>query len=253
MRTPPDAHDHHRAEALLEDFVLGTLSAEDEAWMQAHLQSCPECQAEIGPLLEAAQALPFAAPEPDVAMSDDVWNRIERSISDPGRTWPSTSPVPEPPTPLTISEPSPARLTARHWLAIAALMLISLVGGVLLGQVIPLIDDDAQAQVIAIEFTEPGVTATGELRYLPDEQVFVLTVDNMPEAPEGHVYQAWLIEGDAPVSAGVMNIDNGEVASVGDRSQFDTFAITVEPGPLGNEAPTSDPIIVAPLHADATS
>ena len=72
----------------------------------------------------------------------------------------------------------------------------------------------------------------------------------MPEPPQGHVYQAWLIDAAGPVPVGVMNPDQGEFASAADRSQFQTFAITVEPGPLGNDAPTTDPILVA--HLDDT-
>lgn len=252
MRPSPDAHHHEYAESLLEDYVLGTLSADDREWMDAHLWNCPTCQEETAAMAAAVQALPFGAPEPDVPVSDDLWDRIERSVTstDAGPVPLSTEPAP---TPVADQPPPPPqRLRPRQWLMIAALMLLSLAGGVVLGQVVPLFDEDEpETQTIAIEFTDPGITATGELRYMPEEQVFVLTIDDMPEAPEGHVYQAWLIEDDQPVPAGVMNIAQGEVASVGDRNQFDTFAITVELGPLGNDAPTSDPIIVAPLQEEA--
>jgi hypothetical protein len=145
----------------------------------------------------------------------------------------------------------PTRFSTRQWLMVAALMLVSLIGGALLGQALPqFAEDEPQAQQIAIQFTDPDITATGELRYLPDEQIFVLTVNDMPEAPEGYVYQAWLIQGDEKIPAGVMNTDQGEIASVGNRSQFDTFAITVEPGPLGNHSPSSEPILVAPLGSN---
>jgi hypothetical protein len=163
--------------------------------------------------------------------------------------------VPLPEKPVVWSLPpagsEPARFSTRQWLMVAALMLLSVIGGALLGQVLPQFgEDEGQAQQIAIQFTDPNITASGELRYLPDEKIFVLTVNGMPEAPEGHVYQAWLFEGDTPIPAGVMNSEQGEVASVGERSEFDTFAITVEPGPLGNQAPTSEPILVAPLHGN---
>jgi hypothetical protein len=45
-----------------------------------------------------------------------------------------------------------------------------------------------------------------------------------------------------------MDPTTGEMATTGDRDAYQTFAITVEQGPLGNPAPTSDPIIVASLQ-----
>jgi anti-sigma-K factor RskA len=255
------SHDsrHHHADELLEDYLLGTLSADDAAWVEAHIESCPECQAEMGPLIRAVQALPFGAPEPDVAMSDQVWSRIERTVS---TSVASTSdrdvfvPLPDVPpanaSGLRSIVPSTARpggLHGRQWMLVAALMAVSLLVGALLGVAVPRLgEDDPDADRIAIQFTDPSITATGELRYLPDEQVFVLEISGMPEPPEGYVYQAWLINDDAPVPVGVMNTKTGEFASAGDRDAFQTFAITVEAGPLGNDAPTSDPILVAPLH-----
>ncbi|HVL25342.1 MAG TPA: anti-sigma factor, partial [Thermomicrobiales bacterium] len=138
------------------------------------------------------------------------------------------------------------RLAPRQWLMVAALMVLSLIGGTLLGQVLPRFNAD-EGQQIPIQFTDPTISATGELRYLPDEQVFVLDVTGMPEPPTGHVYQAWLIDAGGPIPVGVMDPASGEFASAGNRSQYTTFAITVEPGPLGNAAPTTEPVLVAQL------
>lgn len=240
---------------MLEDYVLGTLLVHEQTQMEHHLSSCAICQEELGPLMRAMQALPFAAPEPDVEISNDLWNRIERGISDkePRVTDTTFVPLAEQPVAwnVTPAAPEPTRFSSRQWLLVAALMLVSLIGGALLGQVLPQFGENApQAQQIAIQFTDPNITATGELRYLPDEEIFVLSINDMPEAPDGFVYQAWLIQGDAPIPAGVMDTSQGELASVGDRSQFDAFAITVEPGPFGNQEPSSDPILVAPLHGN---
>ena len=209
--------------------------------------TCAFCRAELGLLTAAAQALPFAAPDPDVEMSDDLWRRIEQSLSQPEATPALTQQaISTPPTP--IRRDAPSRFTSRQWLMVAALMVLSLIGGTLLAQVLPRIgEDEVQGQQIAIQFTDPNITATGELRYLPDEQVFVLNVSGMPEPPAGHVYQAWLIDDAGPIPVGVMNPDQGEFASAADRSQFQTFAITVEAGPLGNDAPTTEPILIAQL------
>ncbi len=235
---------------MLDGYLLGTLSSQDAAWMESHVRECPRCHEEIAPLMAAVQALPFGAPEPAVPMPDDLWDRIERSVSTPTRKEPDFIPLSSQPLPQQ-SGATPSRWTAREWLAIAAVALVSLLGGTLLGQALPQFfgDDDAeQGQVIAVQFTDPNVTASGQLRYLPDEQVFVLEITGLPELPEGQVYQAWLIDGSAPVPVGVVDAATGELASAGNRDTYQTFALTIEQGPLGNPAPTSDPIMVASLQ-----
>lgn len=243
-------HDHNRAEDLLEDYLLGTLPAGDSAWMDAHIRECPHCAEEIGPLLPAVQALPFSSPEPEVAMSDDLWNRIERAVSTPrNQEAPAFIPLPNDAS-QPRDEVTRHRWTARQYIALAAVALVSLLGGTILGQVLPrfLGDNEPAEQLIQIEFTDPDVAASGELRYLPDEQVFVLEVTGLPELPEGQVYQAWLIDGSGPVPVGVIGNNAEELATTGNREAFQTFAITVEQGPLGNPQPTSDPIMVASLQ-----
>lgn len=255
MTTPTNTHhdnthDHERADDLLDAYLLGTLSPGDAAWMEAHVRDCPRCQEEIAPLMAAVQALPFGAPEPDVPMPGDLWGRIERSVSDAKPAEPDFIPLSSQPLPASPGT-APRRWGAREWLAIAAVALVSLLGGTLLGQALPqfLRGDDAESeQVIAVQFTDPDVTASGELRYLPDEQVFVLEITGLPELPEGQVYQAWLIDGSAPVPVGVVDTATGELASAGNRDAYQTFALTVEQGPLGNPAPTSDPVMVASLQ-----
>ena len=236
-------HDHARADELLEAYLLGTLPAADAAWMQVHIARCARCQAELGELLPAAQALPLAAPEPPVTLSDTVWYRIEQAILADNAAGQTRAPAP---VPLRREEPARG-LSGRQWLLVAALMLLSLIGGTVLGQVLPRIGEEDEGREIAIQITDPSISATGELRYLPDEQVFILNVKGMPEPPPGHVYQAWLISDGTPVPAGVMNPALGEFASAGSPDAFQTFAVTIEPGPLGNDAPTTEPVLVAQL------
>jgi hypothetical protein len=249
MTAPTGLHHHHYADELLEDYLLDTLSAEETAWIRTHLETCPRCQAEVEPLLGAVQALPFSAPEPDISISDDLWDRIERSIStSPAETGSSGTAGPDSSLSNVRFLP-PAQNAFQAWLMVAALMLVSLVSGVVLAGVLPQIGNDKPAsQEIAVQFTGTDVTATGVLHYLPDQQVFVLKVDGLTPPPEGFVHQAWLIGDDGPVPAGLMDTERGEVAAVAVIDQYQTFAITTEPGPLGNEAPTTEPILVAPLN-----
>lgn len=249
MTSPVGIHHHHYADDLLEDYVLGTLSAEETAWMQGHLKTCSRCQAEVEPLLGAMQALLFSAPAPDLTMSDDLWDRIERSILESPSGTVSPEPVIPHPTLYNTRFMPLARIAPRAWLAVAALMLISLITGAMLDQAEPQIGEDKVGiERIVAEFTDPNVDATGELLYLPEEKVFLLNVSGMPVLPPGYVYQAWLIEGNVTTSVGLLDAETRVFAVAGDRDKLQMFCVTVEPGPLGTEAPTTDPILIVPLE-----
>ena len=244
-----DHHDRHHlyAAEMLEDYALGILYADERSWMDEHLASCARCQRALEPLMVAAQSLVFAAPDLPVPMSGDFWDRIERSLTPAGAYTPATDDTVEP-LPSNVRPFRPRQLMTRQWAAIAALMVLSLLGGTVLGQTLSRTDEDPlDSQVIAVQFMDPSITATGVLRYIPGEEVLLLEVDGLTPPPEGYVHQGWLIDASGPVPAGLMDTNKGELATVGTLDQYQAFAITLEPGPLGNSAPTSDPILIAPL------
>jgi hypothetical protein len=59
--TPPE--EHHRYREQIGAFLLGKLDGEERAAMQAHLNSCPVCQAEVRELKPVVAALADAAPD----------------------------------------------------------------------------------------------------------------------------------------------------------------------------------------------
>lgn len=89
--------------------------------------------------------------------------------------------------------------------------------------------------------------AHGQVIYLRDWKVVLITVENLPPLQPGQVYQVWLIEGDRPLSAGVFDQPDGRFAVAADIADYSAIAITIEQGPLGSLAPTSDPIVIAQL------
>ena len=92
-----------------------------------------------------------------------------------------------------------------------------------------------------------GASVCGELIYIPDRQIGVLRTASLPPLLPGQVYQMWLIKDGRPVGAGVFTASAGDVAIDLDRTQYQAFALTREPGPIGSSAPTSDPFAIAPL------
>lgn len=115
--------------------------------------------------------------------------------------------------------------------------------------------DDLLAQ-----YTQPGAMTltigdtTGEnpdaravLTLNPTAEAATLRVANLPPLPGGETYQAWLIVGDTPVSAGTFTVDETGVATHvlpgGLPGPFDAMGISIEPSG-GSEAPTPGNIIL---------
>lgn len=115
--------------------------------------------------------------------------------------------------------------------------------------------DDLLAQ-----FTAPGAItlalgdisgehpdAVGALTLNPDSDAATLSVANMPLLDETQTYQAWLIVGETPISAGTFTVDdNGTGTHVlsGDIPvEFDAVGVSMEPTG-GSETPTPGNIIL---------
>ncbi len=274
----PDIHNHDHAETLLDDYVMGTLSAEDLAWMDAHLATCRTCEDELIVLLEGTYALAWSSEDPPVELSGDLWDRIESSlvpapasaaaavsdvplpvITDRGQATTPRDPDRPPHTSQTRND-QPYRIESHprlnqqryRWLAIAALAVIVVGVAAIAGRNL-LLDQDEPAQQIALHDADGNVIGreVANLEYLPDEQQFVLHMEEMPAAPEGQVYQAWLIAGNGPVGVGIVDPATGEFRVDGDRAAYDAFAITIEPGPEGSDLPTTNPVVVAPLNSSS--
>jgi anti-sigma-K factor RskA len=97
--------------------------------------------------------------------------------------------------------------------------------------------------VIVAQSSSGGMSM--QLMYMPSEKVAVMDV-NLPPPPAGHVYQAWRIDGGAPVSLGVVETTSGSVAMHADLEGATAVAISVEPVG-GSPAPTTNPVLVAEL------
>ena len=254
----PPVMNRDEYEDLLATAAFGTLTSDEAADLRAYLQAHPESQADLDELRELASTLPLLVDE--AAPSTALRGRLEQAVQATHRV---ARPLHDPEAsdairPLDfqgaalqkrVRNDAPPAWRNYVWAAAAAI-LIALVAGAALGRFFfaDPDDDTGQTELIAYEMDlatpVPGLTA--ELTYDPERQLFVLQTENMPHAPEGQVYQIWLIDQDSvPQPKGVM--DEATFAVTADMDQYVAFAITVEPGPLGSEAPTSTPFFVAPL------
>jgi anti-sigma-K factor RskA len=250
---------HAATRDLLGAFALGAVDAEEAAAVRAHLATCAECQAEIAELWLAVDSLPdtIEPMEPPPALRDRIAAAVSEAASPaPAPPTLSTAPAPEPvpavaPAPA-LSEPvrRPASFWSRAtpWAAAAAILLL-LSAGLLIWN-LRLREQLAATPVtetIALAPTDAAPEAGGEVTYLPRDDLFLLDVRDLPPLQPDQVYEVWLIGEEGPVPAGVFDQPTDQHAIVADRDQYETLAITAEPGPLGTEAPTGEIVATAAL------
>ncbi len=248
---------HEEYQDLLAAAAFGTLTDEEHAILREHLDTCEECQNELRDFQFIASALPITLDEREPG--PQLRNRILAVVQHEHRVaQPPQVPEPRviPPVPQPAPQPGPRRaptpIRRGYLLATAALVLLSLLAGAALGRFLLADEAEPEGEAIAMEFSTPIPNVEGELRYMPEERVFKLSMENMPPAPADHVYQVWLIDESGPIPAGVMDNPDGEFAVAADRERFDALVITVEPAPLGSADPTTQPIMVAPLDEAET-
>ncbi len=80
----------------------------------------------------------------------------------------------------------------------------------------------------------------------------MLAASGLPKLASGQVYEMWLIKNGVPVDKGISASATGELGAKlsGDLSQFQQFAITIEPGE--QQLPTTKPILIGNLQAGST-
>ena len=246
--------DQHMSEEEFEELILGTLPPAVQTDLETHIVDCAECAHEYGNPQELLAALPFGARNPDdLFRADVVWQRIEDRLLVDTRRLPLVSEhLADGPgvLPSDVSDnmvPFERNDRGWGWKALAAVAVISLLIGGTIGQVLPRFGDEPDRETFTVEFAEDQGEATATLSYLPNEEIFLFSVSGLPAPPDGYVYQAWLINENGPIPTGTMGAGQEEMAAHGDRSQFTTFTITLEKGPLGAPQPTSKPVILADL------
>jgi anti-sigma-K factor RskA len=253
---------HAATRDLLGAFALGAVDAEEAATVRAHLATCAECQAEIAELWLAVDSLPdmIEPLEPPPALRDRIAAAIMAEAATPEPAPPAipASPAPELASPVTpvLPVPEPIRKPASFWSratpwAAAAAILLLLSAGLLVWN-LRLREQIQEAtapvtETIALAPTDAAPGAGGEVTYLPQDELFMLDVRDLPPLPPDQVYEVWLIGADGAVPAGTFDQPTDQHAIVADRDLYETLAITAEPGPLGTEAPTGEIVATASL------
>lgn len=247
-------------------YAVDALDSDERAAFEQHLAQCPECQAEVASLREAATQLAATTEtQPPASLRGSVLAGITTIRPLPPLEPPSAGHAADAMTatadPADIVAPDagadhvvvPLRPRRRaSWLLAAAAAVLVGIGGLawspwshntgrsqLTATEQVLRADDAQRQEKTIDGAHATIVRSASLGQA------VLIADKMPDAPTGKDYQLWLdIPGQGMVSAGLMPRDAKQPVTVllkGDARKAVGAGITVEPAG-GSTKPTSQPI-----------
>ena len=248
-------------------YAVDAIDEQERSAFELHLAECPECQAEVVSLREAAAQLSLMSEAaPPSAMRDAVLAGIRTVRPLPPLEAQSRGPVASGPvggdSPTADAPPRPAtrpdttvlhfrpRRRVTTWLATAAAAAALFIGGITWSPW----DNSSSDQVTAsqvlrakdaqrFERTIGGAKATIVRSASLGKAVIV--ADNMPAAPNGKDFQLWLNQPNkGMVSAGLMPHTSAPTVTVvlsGDAATATAAGLTVEPAG-GSTSPTSAPL-----------
>jgi anti-sigma-K factor RskA len=273
--------EHDRLHESVGLYVLGALEPGERTEFERHLQTCDECTAEVRSLAGVAAALPHGVP-----LVDPPSSLRARVMAVTGRSTTARSHVVAlPPRPVR----SRSWVSTAGWLSAAALLAVSIGLGTYSRSLQHEITDlrsevgDLNAR---LNQSEQRVTAATRLVALADARMAVLTAPDLrqvdlqgqqPVAPRasgrafysrsrglvftasdlpplraGRSYQLWVVTAQAPISAGLLDLDTaGRVTQAfntpPDLQNPVAIAVTEEPAG-GVPAPTGEKYLVGLTH-----
>jgi anti-sigma-K factor RskA len=265
-------HDDMRDDAGL--YVLDALAPEDRRAFQRHLESCPQCRAEVDGLAPAVLGLAQAVPQ--IAPAPVLRERVLAAVA--GTTH-------------TAARAASPKVGQGRWgwlaAAAAAVAAVALAGHALrlqtridalsarlseaertlaatrsdvvearraLGEA-----DDRVRILLAPDLRRvelagqpPAAGASARAFHSPSAGL-LFTAVNLPPLPAGRAYQLWVVTAQAPVSAGLLAVDaSGAASSTIPPSPAtaapQAFAVTIEPAG-GLPAPSGDMVLVGKVTA----
>src|SRR4051812_3068060 len=261
---------HDELRELTGSYALDALSADDRSVLEAHLQTCADCSAEVDALRGVVAGLAYAVPQQDPPAA--LRARVLRAATG--------SAVVLLPSSQTRRKPSSA---VAVWLSLAASLAAVALGlyTLTLRQRIGVLEDrlrEANAQVersekaatlaslraqTAKEMTavlaagdvrridlvgqKPAPGAAGHAFWSPSRRVLLFSAANLPSLRAGRQYQLWVIpSGGKPISAGMLDLDQqGRALTLADSPNADPGTVAVSEEPTGGVLQPSGPVVLA--------
>jgi anti-sigma-K factor RskA len=218
-------------------YALDALEPDERSEYEAHLRECEACREELASLASVTEALAVAAsgpvPKPDLRDRVLTAARAEPHVVVP-------------------FEPRGRRAVPVLAAVAAAAAVVALALGLWAMQLSGDLDEtrtalERQREAAAIVADPDARTValtTGQGRLLVDsEGRAVLLLAGLEPAPAGKTYEMWVVEGDAPVPAGLFSGRNNTELVDGTVEEGDVVAVTLEDA--GGASTPSLPIVVA--------
>ena len=249
-------------EELLAFYALDALNDEEKELVEAYLKEHPEARQQVEEMGRAVSALPYGVPpvEPAPHSKEALMRRVASS----------TKKQPSKPRGLRFENLFRAFSLGAATIAILWAIVLSAQVSRLRNEVSALSEalvaqsnqiEQINTQLsqitpsavitVSLKGTDVQPQAQGQLIADPNSQSAVLVIVGLTPLEAGKTYQVWLIEGDAPVSAGLLKVDgNGQgvlvVSSETPIGSFDALGISVEPEE-GSLLPTGDIVVLSDL------
>ncbi len=216
---------------LLAAFSVDALASEDAAAVRGHLVTCRRHDEALGGLQAVADLLPLATAErePRAELRSRLLDAFDGEVA-ATRIRPISS----------ARRPSFAPRSRFAYLAAAAVLVLAIVGLAVWNIVLHTGGGHEDTMVVHLV----GNTGSGELVYVPDQQVAVMKLD-LPELASGRTYQAWRIDNGQAASLGLVP-NAGMIAMDVDLSGAGSVAISEEPAG-GSDKPTARPLVAGEL------
>ena len=260
--------DLRQIEELLPFYALDALNDEEKELVEAYLKEHPEARQQIEEMGSAVSALPYAVPPVDP--SPHSKEALMKRVAADQRAASTTRNQPSRPRGLRFEN-----LFSAFSLGAAVIAILWVI--VLNGQVtrlrneISALNNALVAQsneleqintklsqatpsaviTVSLKGTDVQPQAQGQLIADPSSQSAVLVIVGLTPLEAGKTYQVWLIQGETPVSAGLLKVDaNGQgvlvVSSETPIGSFDALGISVEPE-QGSLQPTGAIVVLSAL------
>jgi anti-sigma factor RsiW len=216
-------------------YAIGALDDEERRLVDAHLESCPSCRAEVRAFAETAWAIAETAQrDVPLRLRTAIVERAYGAGAPRASRFAGLSDLLRRPVPLIVP------------LGLAAVLVLALVGyGVArrdADQYAAVVAGAVGARVVPLAATGATAGVRGSLVIPANGSPPYLILD-LPAAAAGKTWEAWVIRSDTPVRAGVT--DGHGVTSLTLTTRVaagDTVAITAEPDG-GLDAPTGTPVL----------
>jgi len=256
-------------EELLPFYALDVLTDEEQKLVEEYLAEHPEARQQVEEMSRSVSALPASVSpvEPPRRVKAELMARVASDAEGRARASSQSQPSRR----VTRFENFfrtfgfTAAAIAAIWIIVLSIQVSRLQSEISnlnsrlaaqsesLDQIIANLPQTNQANVITVSLkgTEVQPQVQGQLIVDPDSQSAVLVISGLPQLEAGRTYQVWLINGGAPISAGLLKVDeNGQgvfiVNSEESIGSFDNLGISVEPEG-GSEQPTGDIVVLSEL------